>query len=221
VKDWFTQPAAEFVTGPTILRHASREIVTAATRDGRVIVLDMLSLGGADHATPLYASKPWLAAGASIAGDALAASQQEAGTSWILLPISGRPASGVISTNGEIANGAVIALKLQSGGGGTLSLEPAWTSHDLAAPATPMTINGVVFTLATGVPARAGRGTPAVLHAYNGTTGQRLWTSDKAMTGPASPGSFWTGTGQVYVGAVDGSLYAFGFNDERRSTSGQ
>ena len=37
----------------------------------------------------------------------------------------------------------------------------------------------------------------------------------------ASPGSFWTGLGQVYIGAADGSLYAFGFNDERKPTSGQ
>ena len=40
MKDWFTQPAAEFVTGPTILRHNDKEIVAAATRDGRVILLD-------------------------------------------------------------------------------------------------------------------------------------------------------------------------------------
>ena len=53
VKDWFTQPAAEFVTGPTILRHGDREIVAAATKDGRVWLLDAKSLGGPDHATPL------------------------------------------------------------------------------------------------------------------------------------------------------------------------
>ena len=42
---------------------------------------------------------------------------------------------------------------------------------------------------------------------------------DTAMTTFASPGSFWTGTGQIYVGAHDGTLYAFGFNDERRATN--
>jgi outer membrane protein assembly factor BamB len=219
VKDWFTQTATEFVTGPTILRHGGNEIVAAATKDGRVVVLDAKSLGGADHATPLHASKTWLGAGASVAADAIATWQQDSGTSWILLPIGGRPATGAGATNGEITNGAVMAMKL-NGAGGALSLEPGWISHDLAAPATPMTINGVVFTLATGVPATpAGRGTPAVLHAYDGATGRRLWTSDKAMTAYASPGSFWTGLGQVYVGAQDGTLYAFGFNDERRSTN--
>jgi outer membrane protein assembly factor BamB len=76
--------------------------------------------------------------------------------------------------------------------------------------------------LATGRPAAsAGRGTPAVLHAYDGATGRRLWSSDSAMTSFASPGSLWSGLGQVYVGAHDGTLYAFGFDDERRATTGK
>ena len=67
-------------------------------------------------------------------------------------------------------------------------------------------------------PARpaTGRGGAAVLHAYDGGTGKALWNSGKAMTTAASPGSMWSGLGQIYVGAHDGTLYAFGFNDERR-----
>jgi hypothetical protein len=217
IKDWFTQPEAEFVTGPTIVRHADKDVVVAATKDGRVLLLDAKALGGSDHATPLYASKTWLGAGATVAADALATWRQSSGASWILLPIAGRPASGVTAGNGAITTGGVIALKLNDAGG-ALSLEPGWVSDDLSAPATPMTVNGVVFTLATGAPATpAGRGTPAVLNAYDGATGKRLWSSDKAMTTYASPGSFWTGLGQIYVGAQDGTLYVFGFNDERRS----
>jgi hypothetical protein len=217
VKDWFTQPAAEFATGPTIVRHNDKDIVVAATKDGRVLLLDAKSLGGTDHATPLHASKPWLSAGATVGADALAAWQQS--TSWILLPVAGRLATGVASTNGPITSGGVIALKLIDAGG-TLSLEPGWASHNLSAPATPITVNGVVFVLGTGVPsAAAGPGTPAVLHAYDGATGKRLWTSGKAMTTAASPGSLWTGLGQIYVGAQDGTLYTFGLNDERRATN--
>jgi outer membrane protein assembly factor BamB len=224
LKDWFTQPAAEFVTGPTILRHGEKDVLAAATKDGRILLLDAKSLGGADHATPLYASKTWLGPGATVSADALATWRQQpasgGGTTWILLPVAGALATGAPSTNGAIQEGAVIALKLADTGG-ALSMEPGWVSHDLSAAATPITINGVVFTLATGLPATpAGPGTPAVLHAYDGATGRRLWSSDKAMTTFASPGSLWTGTGQVYVGGHDGTLYAFGFNDERRATSG-
>jgi hypothetical protein len=239
LKDWFTEPAAEFVTGPTILRHTGKDIVAAATKDGRILLLDAKSLGGTNHATPLYASKPWLGPGATVSADALAtwhqpiagaatgsgpaprsaASTSDNGTTWILLPVAGRLASDASSANGAISAGAVTALKLIDGGG-PLSMEPGWVSHNLSAAATPITVNGVVFTLATGLPATsAGTGTPAVLHAYDGATGRRLWSSDKAMTTIASPGSLWTGSGQVYVGARDGTLYAFGFNDERRATN--
>ena len=65
LKDWFTQPTAEFVTGPTILRHNGKEIVAAATKDGRILLLDAASLGGADHATPLYSSRALLGPGAT------------------------------------------------------------------------------------------------------------------------------------------------------------
>jgi len=218
LKDWFTDPAAEFVTGPTILHHNGKDVVAAATKDGRVIVLDASSLGGANHATPLLASKTMLGTGAAINADALSAWQQQDGTSWILLPVKGRPAVGNPG-NGAITSGAVAALKL-TGAAGALSLDPAWASHDLAAPSAPIIVNGVVFALATAAPTSAtAKGGAAVLRAYDGATGKPLWSSAKAMTTAASPGSLWSGLGQVYVGMVDGTLHAFGFDDERRAVT--
>ena len=197
LKDWFSRPDAEFVTGPTIVRHGGKDIVAAATKDGRILLLDASSLGGTNHDTALYASKPL---GATISADALAAWQQPASsTSWVLVPVAGR----------------LTALKLADANGSP-SLEPGWVSNDLAAPATPLIINGVVFALDGS--AAAGQARAAALHAYDGATGKRLWNSGKAMTSPASPGSLWTGLGQIYVGARDGTVYAFGFNDERSYT---
>jgi outer membrane protein assembly factor BamB len=220
LKDWFTHATAEFVTGPTILHHNGKDIVAAATKDGRVLLLDAGSLGGADHATPLFASKTLVGSGATVSGDALAAWQESTGgTSWILVPVKGPLAAGHSSTNGPVSAGAVAALKMVESGS-ALSLEPGWVSHDLSSPATPVIVNGVVFALATGTASTAtGRGAAAVLHAYDGATGKRLWNSAKAMTMSASPGSMWSGLGQVYVGMQDGTLHAFGFNDERRVTS--
>lgn len=213
VKDWYTQPNAEFVTGPTILRDGDRELVAAATKDGRVLLLNASSLGGANHATPLYASAKLTDATGTIAADALAAWQEgaagTAGTSWVLVPVSGRPA-GAPATNGPIAGGAVVALKLANAAGAP-SLQPAWTSNDLISPATPIVVNGVVFALSAGRAA-----TPAVLHAYDGATGKALWSSLKSMTSPASPASFWSALSQIYVGGTDGTVHAFGFLDERR-----
>jgi hypothetical protein len=212
VKDWYTQPNAEFVTGPTILRDGDRELVAAATKDGRVLLLNTSSLGGANHATPLSASAKLTSATGSIAADALATWQEgaanAAGTSWVLVPVSGAPV-GTTATNGAIASGAVVALKLS--GGATPSLQPAWTSNDLTSPATPIVVNGVVFALSAGRAAA-----PAVLHAYDGASGKTLWSSQKSMTSPASPVSFWSALSQIYVGGTDGTVYAFGFLDERR-----
>ena len=92
LKDWFSQPTAEFVTGPTILRYKDRDIIAAATKDGRIVLLDAASLGGSDHATPLHVSKALLGAGGTVSGDALAAWQGAA--SWVLLPVRGTLAAG-------------------------------------------------------------------------------------------------------------------------------
>ena len=154
-----------------------------------------------------------------MAGDALAA-WQHSGVPWLLVPVAGRLAAEVTATNGVVSSGAIVSLKLVEANG-ALSLAPGWASHDLTSPAAPIVVNGVVFALATGLPSSAaGRGTAAVLHAYDGATGRRLWNSGKAMPTSASPRSMWTGLGQIYVGARDGTLYAFGFNDERRYTNG-
>ena len=216
LKDWFTQPAAEFVTGPTVFRHGTRDVVAAATKDGRVILLDAASLGGANHATPLAASSPLFGSGGSISAEALSTwgAPAAAATRWILVPISGRPSGR--TTNGAIRNGAVVALRVTDANG-RFSLEPQWTSSDLTSPATPIIVNGVVFALSTGRAAAAGRtGSPAVLFAHDGDSGKALWNSGKSMTAAASPGSFWSALSQVYVGAGDGTVYAFGFLDERR-----
>ena len=224
LKDWFTQPSAEFVTGPTVFRHGSKDVVAAATKDGRVILLDASSLGGANHTTPLVTSQSLIAGGGSIAAEALAtwaratvttATARGAEERWILVPVSGRT-SNAPATNGAIRNGGVVALRV-SEAKGSFSLAPDWTSNDLTAPATPIIVNGVVFALSTGRPASAGAtGSPAVLYAYDGVSGKALWNSGKSMKTAASPPSYWSALSQVYVGTDDATVYAFGFLDERR-----
>lgn len=221
LRDWFTQPAAEFVTGPTVFRHGSKDLVAAATKDGRVILLDAASLGGADHATPLAASARLFASGGAISAQALstwlrlaAAPAPSDSARWVLVPVSGR-AVAARTTNGAIRNGAVVALRVKESNG-AISLEPDWTSNDLISPATPIIVNGVVFALSTGVAAGGRTGSSAALFAYDGLSGKALWNSGKSMTASASSGSFWSALSQVYVGAADGTIYSFGFLDERR-----
>ena len=230
VKDWFTQPGVEFATGPTIFKHNDRDVVAVAAKDGRILLLNASSLGGSNHSTPLHASAPL--SGVSVADDALATWQEltitpppapPAATTTTTAPPAGPPAAPpqptitygtrwiLVPTSTGIA-----ALKL-TGSGESPALERGWTAQGLTAPETPIVVNGVVFALSTGRPsAPAGRGSAAVLRAYDGATGKELWTSGKTMTSFASPGSFWSALSQIYVGTNDGSLHAFGFLDERR-----
>ena len=72
-----------------------------------------------------------------------------------------------------------------------------------------MSINGVVF--AASGPANA----PAALYALNGATGTTLWQSGTTIGSPLSGRSLWAGSGHVFVGTRDGTVYAFGFAMER------
>jgi hypothetical protein len=232
LKDWFTQPGAEFITGPTVFKNNEAEFVAAATKDGRVVVLNAMALGGADHATPQVAA-PLVAAGGSIAADALATWQEITIAAPPAAPgtASANPAGAPADAPAAAAQPAItygtrwilaattngIAAAKLSDSGGKLTLERGWSVQNLAAPATPIVVNGVVFALATGrSSAPAGRGTPAVLYAYEGTSGKQLWTSGRAITTAASPGSLWSALSQIYVGTIDGNLHTFGFADERR-----
>jgi outer membrane protein assembly factor BamB len=229
VKDWFTQSGIEFVTGPTVFKQNDRDVVAAATKDGRILLLNAASLGGGDHATPLHASAPL--SGVTIVDGALATWQEMTITpppappaaTITTAPPAGPPAAppqptityGTRWILAATTNG-IAAFKLIESGDAP-ALERGWGAQNLTAPETPIVVNGVVFALASGRPSTpSGRGTPAVLHAYDGTSGKELWTSKQTMTTFASPGSFWSAMSQVYVGTNDGTLHAFGFLDERR-----
>jgi outer membrane protein assembly factor BamB len=225
-KGSFSASGAELVTGPTVFRHHDKEIVAAGTKDGRIVLVDATASGGASRSTPLYVSNP-VATGGSIV-DGLASWQE-----MTIVPPPPPPPASPTAPPGPIGppapanvtlgarwilapvTGAVVALKLTDSNG-ALALEPAWTARNFSAPSTPIVVNGVVFALSTGRPATAGAGTPAALRAFEGTTGKLLWDSGTAMKAFASPGSFWSAMGQLYVGTADGAVYAFGFADERR-----
>jgi outer membrane protein assembly factor BamB len=71
--------------------------------------------------------------------------------------------------------------------------------------------------LSTGRPMEANKaGSPARLYAYDGVSGKAMWNSGTSMRTFASPVSYWSALSQVYVGTHDGTVYAFGFADERR-----
>jgi hypothetical protein len=230
VKDWYTQPGVEIVSPPLVFQEAGTDIVVVTTKDGRLLLLDAASLGGANHATPLLASASVTGGAATFAGQAPAMWQERtavaseasgaaaassalpppAGARWLLIPVAGAlPASAGAVANGAVSSGALLGVKLAHQDG-KFSVQPGWVSQNIAAPLTPIVVNGVAF--AASGPSNA----PAGLYALHGTSGKTLWQSEKTITGPLSGRSFWVGSGHVFVGTRDGTVYAFGFAMERK-----
>lgn len=108
-----------------------------------------------------------------------------------------------------MSSGAILGVKLAHQEG-KFSVQPAWISQNVAAPLTPIVVNGVAF--AASGPSNA----PAALYALHGATGKPLWNSGTTITSSLSGRSFWAGSGHVFVGAREGTIYAFGFAMERK-----
>jgi outer membrane protein assembly factor BamB len=173
----------EFISSPVVFQYKERNLIAAATRDGRIHVLDGASLGTALFKTP--------ANSANFAPGALASWQTSDGVRWLLA------ASG----------GAVTAWKIVERNG-DITLEPGWVSRDLMSPLTPIIMNGVVFAVSSRQGRPAGK---TVLYALDGATGKVLWDSGKSITSFVHSGGLSGGAGQLYLETYDQTLYAFGF----------
>ena len=230
LKDWFRQPGVEFAAPPVLFQESGKDIVAITTRDGRVLLLDAASLGGTNHDTPLFASASLTGGAATFAAQSPAMWEERApvpaaagtapaaspapvaadGARWLLIPIAGPLPGGLgVAGNGAVSNGAILGVKLAHQDG-KFSVQPAWTSQNIAAPLTPIVVNGVAF--AASAPSNG----PAALYALHGASGRPLWNSEKTITSPLSGRSFWVGSGHAFVGTRDGTVYAFGFAMERK-----
>jgi putative pyrroloquinoline-quinone-binding quinoprotein len=245
VNDWFTSPTAEFTSTPLVFRHNDKDIVAAATRDGRVLLLDATSLGGANHATPLYASASFASSPGTFAPEALAMWQE-------MLPVPDAPAAAVPPPAAAGAPAQTPAPPPVP----TMQPGTRWLLLPVAGPLPasgtwPVTsgaiTNGAIVALkvvddggtlslqpgwvsrdlaspttpiiVNGVVFAVSKGrqtTPAVLSAVNGVDGKELWNSGTAITSYLPGRSFWSANGQVYVATFDGTIYAFGFAMERK-----
>jgi hypothetical protein len=230
VTDWFKQPGVEFAAPPVLFQEAGKDIVAVTTKDGRILLLDAGALGGTNHDTPLFASASLTGGAATFAAQAPAMWQERGpappataippaaspappapdGARWLLMPVTGPlPASLGAAGNGAVSSGAILGVRLTHKDG-KFSAQPAWISQNIASPLTPIVVNGVAFAAAG--PSNA----PAGLYALHGATGKALWNSEKTIAAPLSGRSFWVGSGHVFVGTRDGTVYAFGFAMERK-----
>jgi hypothetical protein len=189
------ESTSAFATSPLVFEQRGKDVVAAATTDGRIHVVEP-SLSKAIAAGPVSAPP---------AAGAMASWQDAAGTRWILVPAGG-PVTGFKNTNGQVTNGAITAWKIVETGGSS-TLEPGWVSRDLVSPATPIIVNGVVFALSSGKSKRA----PAVLYALDSLSGRVIWSSGSTIHSFVTTGGLAAGGGRVYLGTHDGTQYSFGF----------
>jgi outer membrane protein assembly factor BamB len=219
LKAEYTTGGAEFSSSPVVFAYKDRNLVAAATKDGRVHLLDAATLGGANHQSAIAVTAAYAS---DFAPAALATFQGADGVRWVLAAGSGAPAasSGFQATNGNVTNGAVAAWKVAEQTAG-LVLQPAWVSRDLTSPLTPMILNGVVFAVSSGefrstdanmtAAQRAQRSSPAVIYALDLANGKSLWDSGRTITSFAHSGGLSGGSSQIYLETFDHTIYAFGY----------
>ncbi|MGH9801577.1 MAG: hypothetical protein ACRD82_14535, partial [Blastocatellia bacterium] len=167
---------AEFASTPVLFADKGKTLIAAATKDGKIHLLDSANLGAGALSSSASTGK-------ELASGALASWQDRDGTRWILASIVGALPAGFTATSGAVTKGAVVAWKLVEQNG-TPTFQPGWASRDLTSPLTPTIINNVVFVTSSGefrasdkTPAamRAARSGKAVVYALDGATGKELW----------------------------------------------
>ena len=197
VKRSFKPGSSQLTSSPVMFEFKGKDLIAVTTNDGAMHVIDAADLSKPLASTPAFGS----------AGGAVASWQDMSGGRWILAPSAK----------------AVVAWKLVEKAGG-VALEAGWTSRDMVTPVTPVIVNGVVFALGSGefrtsdagmtAAQRAAKSTKAVLYSLDATTGKELWNSGDAIGTFVDSGRLAAGGGRIYVGAHDGTQYAFGIGIE-------
>ncbi len=229
--EWLFKRDLDMQVTPAIFEYQGRELMVDAGKECVVYLMDLESIGGDDHRTPLYRS-PLICneevnfASAGIWG-AMASWTDDDGTVWVLTPIWGPKHSQFHAPieHGEVREGAIVAFKVAEQEDGKLWLTPAWISRDMNRAEPPVIANGIVFAYGNGedthqampdvgltntAEERIAGSTRAVLFALDARTGEELWSSGDQIASWNHWGGISVANGRVYIGTFDGYFYAFG-----------
>jgi len=227
VRSYFSPGKTPFVATPVVLTYPNwnpargKDMVVAANKDGKLYLMDSVSLGGADRKTALTSSTKYTNYSTDYVPGALASWQDAGGNRWVLAPIGSAVASDTHFpiNNGSVTDGAIVAFKVIEQGG-KLKLEPGWVSRNMVSPLPPAIVNGVVFALSSGeyhtsdasmtTVQRAQRSVPAVLYALDAMTGKELWNSGTALPSYAHSVGLSLSFSTIYVTTADDTLWSFG-----------
>jgi outer membrane protein assembly factor BamB len=244
LQDYFTPKNAGYLTRkdldmgnvtPIVFSYKGRELVVAAGKEGKLLLLDAKSLGGATHRMGLFESPLYANAAADIAGrgfwGAFASWEDSKGVRWLYAPAWGEAVPGAPEfpvKNGAAPDGSIMAFKVEDKDGQPV-LKPAWISRNMAVPEPPVVANGVVLSLSSGEFTRQIKenGTlytaeertrlstgNATLYAFDAETGKELFSSGKTMSSFTHLGAVAVSDGRVYATTHDSTLYAFGLPDQ-------
>ena len=176
---------AGFASSPVVFQLGDKDVLAEAGR-GKLYLFDPSSLSGGPIATAALPGTEKFEPGA------LSSWVDAQNVRWIAAP----SARGIVTF--KVADA-----------GGKASLQPGWTSRDIAAPLPPLFVNGVLFTASSGTKLAS-----SVLYAIDASNGKDLWNSARTITTSVKSG-LSAGQGNVYVPGADGTLYAFGFAIEK------
>ena len=176
---------ANFNSSPMVFALTDKDII-AASGGGKLYLFDSTALASGPIAAAAVAGTEKFEPGAL-------ASWEDA---------QNAPSIAVPSARG------IVTFKVADDGG-TLALQPGWTSRDIASPVSLLIVNGVLFTASSGTKA-----VPSVLYAIDASNGKDLWNSMRTIT-TSVRGGLSAGQGNVYVPGADSTLYAFGFAIEK------
>lgn len=213
VTDWYTPKggygSVQHVS-PVVFNYQGKELVIAPGADGRIVLLDAASLGGADHHTALFESSPFSQRNAKHSWDGFAAWQDKQGNAWVIASISApvSMASSSATTHGETSHGAYVAFKIE-GDSGKPTLTPVWVSRDLLNPAPPVVTNDVVIALSGG-----DSQSHAVLYVLDAANGKALYSSTDEIPTYTHFSGVSFGNSHAYFTDHNHVLYAFGIGME-------
>jgi hypothetical protein len=226
VSSYFVLPPAEGKasapnmnsTSPLVISVKNEDFVVTANKDGRLYVLKGSSVGSDDHHH--YASRspvlPRLDGNKShgIWG-ALSSWQDTDGTRYVLAPVWGPLSDELLAAipGTKAPNGSIVALKVVVDNTGAPTLQPAWVSRDLDSPVPPVIAKGIVFALSNGKfndKDEPRRGTHATLYAFDGVTGQELYSTKDQVNTAGNLTGLTVVNGRVYFSTVDNTVQVFG-----------
>ena len=188
---------------PVVFSYKEHDMVVAPGPEGRLLLLDPQQM-----ATPVYRSAP---VGTVVGG--ISSWLDADGTRWIAAPIWG-PVNSTTKfgiANGSIQNGAIAAFKVEEPNG-TPVLTPAWVSRNLISPVPPVITSGIVFALSAGDSAKSGQN--AVLYAFDGATGNEMYSTKDQVKEAANLNGMTIANGRVFFTTASGMLYGFGIHLE-------